>query len=306
MPADVDLESHEAFPSDPNDGMLLDPKSGMIETVPDTLAQSPVAVHCFLAELLCDLISAFKEKKQAIEKLLGQTGIFVTSLPLSIARKLLIIVHGSNDVASSPIDLTNDHDANHKDKGPPMWTLAHDVVKSAGLTVKDRDALRQMEYLNDKHLFAASLILRTKFISTVGFASFPDTAAWFTFNHYSPTELPRNAVKSKDHIHIAFHHVNTNHWVVSWCQGGEVFIYDSIFDYKNESQIPFLLRKHLCMYYKPFISEGRLVVRQVALNLKQDGGTDCGLFVIAVAYHICSRHHWQDIPQFDQSGEGTE
>ena len=80
---------------------------------------------------------------------------------------------------------------------------------------------------------------------------------------------------------IQIHYNGHHHWVTSGCIGGELTLYDS----HISSELPSSLEEQLARIYSDVEDDGRLPITRAA-SQQQSGGTDCGLFSIAVVYHV--------------------
>ena len=102
---------------------------------------------------------------------------------------------------------------------------------------------------------------------------------------------------------IQIHLVSGNHWVTSSSLGHEVVVYDSKL---RRGKLNSTLTHQLCLIYRTLIKveinssdeTGHLIV-QFPCTQKQKGGSDCGVFAIAFAFHAAMGDNISGL-QFDQ------
>ena len=98
---------------------------------------------------------------------------------------------------------------------------------------------------------------------------------------------------------IQIHLVSGNHWVTSSSLGHEVVVYDSKL---RRGKLNSTLTHQLCLIYRTLIkveiNTGHLIV-QFPYTPKQKGGSDCGVFAIAFAFHAAMGDNISGF-QFDQ------
>ena len=146
------------------------------------------------------------------------------------------------------------------DDSPPNDDLNY-WNKRLGLLTADREMLNRGEWLTDKHINAASVLMMEEFPQQHGLQ---DTLLLQHFDQY----------QSENSQFIQIVHVNGNHWLCvsnKFCPAGTVDVYDCSpgtgFAPSLKRQIAVVLK---CKY-------SNFTVRQVEVQ-RQIGNTDCGLF----------------------------
>ena len=138
--------------------------------------------------------------------------------------------------------------------------------KKFELSQSDVDIVRDGRMLTDAHMTAANQLLKRQFPSIRGLQSML-SGQDISFN---PVETP----------FIQIVHVGSLHWAtVEACHDSHVRVYDSLYSAVSSStqtQVASIMR-----------SKKSSVTFAAERTQYQQGGTDCGLFAIAFATHLC-------------------
>ena len=145
--------------------------------------------------------------------------------------------------------------------------------------------IKSGDWLSDEHMYLAQAILQKQFPAIDGWQS--------TLLAQIDGFIP--ATNESIQIYL----VSGNHWVTSSSLGHEVVVYDSKL---RRGKLSSTLTHQLCLIYRTLITveinTGHLIVR-FPYTQKQKGGSDCGVFAIAFAYHAAMGDNISGL-QFDQ------
>ncbi len=142
--------------------------------------------------------------------------------------------------------------------------------KRLGLLTADQEMLKRGEWLTDKHINAASVLIKEEFPKQHGLQ---DTLLLQRFDQY----------ESDDSQFVQIIHINGNHWLCvsnKFCPAGTVDVYDCS---PGTGSSP-SLKRQIAVVLKCKYSD--FTVRLVDVQ-RQIGYADCGLFSIAFAYALC-------------------
>ena len=140
-----------------------------------------------------------------------------------------------------------------------------------GLHQTDLTAVKEGEWLTDKHINAAQALLQAQFPSQQGLQ---DTLSLEQCGTYT--------AGIENFVQIVY--INGNHWVCvanKFSPKGTIDVYDCAPSLSKNSMT---LRKQLAVILK--CQSSSFVVRHVEVQ-RQTGCADCGLFSIAFAYSLC-------------------
>ena len=184
---------------------------------------------------------------------------------------------GSNDEEQIKGKGRMPNSAERKGKKRKMPTgdteLSRKKRKLMPITTKQLDRILKGNCLGDEHISFAQKMLEESFLSLGGL---------------QPTILSQNngfcpVQSTTDSIQI--HYNGSFHWVTSTCISGSVNLYDS----KYSGAVSSSLEIQLAQVYKTKIDYGgensKELFFEVPAVQQQKGGTDCGIFAIAFAYH---------------------
>ena len=74
-----------------------------------------------------------------------------------------------------------------------------------------------------------------------------------------------------------------HHWIVTALIKGELFLFDSCFQYGKDLEPSAELQ--IAQMYKPLIAHNGLLLSVASIQQQSSGSNNCGLFAIAAAYH---------------------
>ena len=163
-----------------------------------------------------------------------------------------------NPAKKIKLDYTNNSHTSNGDVPYNQW-LYHELGK-VQLFIEDKNAIINGTRLNDKHVSFAQKVLKFQFSEIEGL---------------KPTILQgRFKFTSSKHI-VQILHVHGDHWVTISnlkCDASKIIVYDSVYFHFDEE-------------VKDLISN--LFDRDMSKEMpKQKGGSDCGVYAIAVATTI--------------------
>ena len=138
-------------------------------------------------------------------------------------------------------------------------------INSLKLTMRDKKDLEDDDMLTDKHIFAGQKLMKMTFPNIDGMQD---------------TCLSQTKFKPMLNEGLQIHHIDGNHWVLSSSIDGNITVYDTLNDDLSDD-----LKKHLRELYVHIFKNKSLTVEMSRVQI-QRGYSDCGLFVIAMAYEI--------------------
>ncbi len=148
-------------------------------------------------------------------------------------------------------------------------------VESLGLWKRDEKILRSGQWLNSSLINAAMGLVQEQFPEIKGLQETTRVLS----------KIKGLSCQSDGSIQV--HYLDDiKHWVTSAMIGGDVLVYDSLHDRRDD--ISGDLRQQVATIYRKAAVDGKLQVLLPAVQ-QQKGGSDCGVFSIAYLFHISSR-----------------
>ncbi|XP_064383224.1 uncharacterized protein LOC135348618 isoform X3 [Halichondria panicea] len=147
-------------------------------------------------------------------------------------------------------------------------------VKDLDLRTGDKDVvLAESGMLSDRHMYAAHKLMRMQF---------PNIEGCYSTLLVQKMSFP--AVTSSEATAVQIFFVTErHHWIATALIKGELFLFDSCFQYGKDLEPSAELQ--IAQMYKPLIAHNGLLLSVASIQQQSSGSNNCGLFAIAAAYH---------------------